>query len=123
MARQKELTPLPDFRSVELLRQAREEKNFSDEEYADLRKAVVEENRSHPTIAKRFKEVAQARDGSLEDPLLRLKACLGAARRLASNLDGLPEAPPSFMQGSAELIAWLEEQVALLGDGAQETAE
>ncbi len=123
MARQKELSPLPDFRSVELLRQAREEKNFSEEEYADLRKAVVEENRSHPTIAKRFKEVAQARDGSQDDPLLRLKACLGAARRLASSLDSVPEAPPAFMQGSAELITWLEEQLALLSEGAKEAAE
>ncbi|WP_243688327.1 hypothetical protein [Geotalea toluenoxydans] len=45
------LKPLPDFRSVDLLRQAKEEKGFSDDEYAQLRKSIVEEERSHPTVS------------------------------------------------------------------------
>jgi len=50
----KEERPLPDFRSVDLLRQAREEQAFSPADYNDLRRTVLEEDRSHPTAARQF---------------------------------------------------------------------
>lgn len=106
LARRTELKPLPDFRNVDLLRQAREEKNFSQEEYAGLRQAVVEEDRSHPTVLKRFREVA-SRDGEVEPPV-PLKAVLGAARRLEGALRSVPELPAEFVDAVSRLTAWLE---------------
>lgn len=105
------LKPLPDFRSVDLLRQAREEKNFSEEEYADLRKSVFEEERSHPTVLKRFKEVAKARDEEPADPLAPLKASLSCARRLDTALRGVENLPDQFREQVGSLIAHLEEEL------------
>jgi len=120
LARQTELKPLPDFRSVDLLRQAREEKAFSDEEYAELRRAVIEEERSHPTVMKRFKEVAAAHAEEPPDATVPLKAALAAARRLETALRSLPDLAAA--QGGAidELVALLEERLEVArGDGGE----
>jgi hypothetical protein len=109
MARQTELKPPPDYRSVDLLRQAQEEKDFSPEEYAELRRAVVEEERSHPTILKRFKEVAAGKPGHEEDPLAPLRAALGTARRLESMLLGASELPTGLAEQAGEIAGALEE--------------
>jgi hypothetical protein len=110
LVRQTELKPLPDYRSVELLRQAREEKSFSEEEYAGLRRAVIEEERSHPTILKRFKEVAAGRDEGPDQVHLD-KTALAAARRLESALRPLADLPPACQEELARLITCLEERV------------
>ena len=117
LVRQTELKPLPDYRSVELLRQAREEKSFSEEEYAGLRRAVIEEERSHPTILKRFKEVAAGRE---EGPdLVHLgKVALAAARRLETALRPLADLPLEHQEELARLIACLEERVEA-GEGGE----
>jgi len=118
LARQTELKPLPDFRSVELLRQAREEKAFSDEEYADLRRAVIEEERSHPTVMKRFKEVAAAHAEEPPDATIPLKAALAAARRLETALRSLPELAAAQDEALGQLIALLEDRLeATRGEG------
>lgn len=116
MAREAELRPLPDFRSVDLLRQAREECDFSDEEYAELRKAVVEDGRSHPTIAKRFKEVAAAKPGAELDALSPVKTALAAARRLDTALGAVPEAAQEHREALRRLIFQLEEQLPAAGE-------
>ncbi len=111
MARHTELKPLPDYRSVELLRQAREEKDFSSEEYADLRRAVVEENRSHPTILKRFNDVASSKDGGGPSPADHFKAGLSAARRLSNILDQV-EAVPEQLRNDLEILTnWMQENL------------
>jgi hypothetical protein len=110
LVRQTELKPLPDYRSVELLRQAREEKSFSEEEYAGLRRAVIEEERSHPTILKRFKEVAAGRDEG-PDPVHLDKTALAAARRLETALRPLTDLPLEHQEDLARLIACLEARV------------
>jgi hypothetical protein len=110
LVRQTELKPLPDYRSVELLRQAREEKSFSEDEYAGLRRAVIEEERSHPTILKRFKEVAANREEGPDQRHLR-KTALAAARRLESALRPLADLRPAYQEELAGLIACLEESV------------
>lgn len=120
LARQTELRPLPDYRSIDLLRQAREEKDFSSEEYAELRRAVVEEERSHPTILKRFKEVAAARADDPE-PALLLKTALAAARRLATALQPLPGLPPEHHEELGRLVAWLDEKVEAEGKSSCRT--
>jgi hypothetical protein len=117
LVRQTELKPLPDYRSVELLRQAREEKSFSEDEYAELRRAVIEEERSHPTILKRFKEVAASRDEGPDQVHLG-KTALAAARRLESALRPLADLPPAFQEELARLIACLEERVEA-GEGGE----
>jgi hypothetical protein len=114
LKRQHELKPLPDYRSVDLLRQAREERTFSDEEYADLRKSVIDEERSHPTVLKRFKETAAARGGATTDPAISLKICLAAARRLANLLSGVDNLPSAFGEQLGKLIAHLEGELASL---------
>ena len=111
LARRKELKPLPDYRSVDLLRQAREEKNFSEEQYADLRKAIVEEERSHPTAVKLFKETAAVTDPQEEDPALHYRACLQAARRLEIALRSLEDLPAGSAEPVSELAEWLEDRM------------
>ncbi|WP_432823091.1 hypothetical protein [Trichloromonas sp.] len=119
MTRHTELKPLPDYRSVELLRQAREEKDFSSEEYADLRRAVVEENRSHPTILKRFNEVAANKAGAAApSPLEQIKSGLSAARRLANILDQIEIVPQQHRDDLESLSAWLQENLERLAADA-----
>jgi len=108
MARERELKPLPDYRSVELLRQAKEENDFTEEEYAGLRKAVVEDNRSHPTVMKRFKEVASAKPGAETDHNVPLRTALSAARRLDTCLGDIPNIAEEYREGLRRLIFELE---------------
>ena len=110
LARHTELKPLPDFRSVDLLRQAREEGKCSEEEYAELRRAVVEEDRSHPTVLKRFKEVtANREDGPDQSQLLR--SGLSAARRLETVIDQLDQVSTEQRQMVGDLIRQLEREI------------
>lgn len=112
LARHTELKPLPDFRSVDLLRQAREEREFSEEEYAELRRAVVEEDRSHPTVLKRFKEVAAShQDGP--DQVQLLKSGISAARRLETVIDQLDQVSTEQRRMVGDLILQLEREVEL----------
>ncbi len=106
IGRREELKPLPDYRSIDLLRQAKEEKGFTEEEYGDLRKRVVEEDRSHPTVLKKFKEVAALREEV--NPLAPLKAGISAARRLDSALRAMESAPAVYLEQVSEMIAHLE---------------
>lgn len=114
-----ELKPLPDFRSVDLLRKAKEEKGFTEEEYGDLRKSVVEEERSHPTVLKKFKEVAALREEP--NPLAPVKASLSAARRLESTLRALSDPPEQYLAQVGDIINHLQTELELLGgEGAEE---
>jgi hypothetical protein len=110
LARHTELKPLPDFRSVDLLRQAREEREFSEEEYAELRRAVVEEDRSHPTVLKRFKEVTANREDS-PDQVQLLRSGLSAARRLETVIDQLDQVSTEQRQMVGDLIRQLEREI------------
>ncbi|MSN24934.1 MAG: hypothetical protein GJV46_03605 [Geobacter sp.] len=112
LSAREELKPLPDYRSIELLRKAKEEKGFTEEEYGDLRKSVVEEERSHPVVLKRYKEVASLREEV--NPLAPLKASISAAKRLESTLRGLSDPPVLFLQQVDEIRAHLEEELAAL---------
>jgi hypothetical protein len=114
LVRQTELKPLPDYRSVELLRQAREEKAFSEDEYAELRRAVIEDERSHPTVLKRFKEVAAARAEEPPDPAVPLKSALAAARRLETALRAVADLPPEIPEDIGRLVGLLEKRVEAL---------
>jgi hypothetical protein len=99
--------PLPDFRSVELLRQAREEQTFSPEHYNELRRAVIEEERSHPTVAKQFRELSMEYqpDRRVER---RYQGALSAARRQSNALAELDAIPPDLERAVQELVGYLE---------------
>jgi hypothetical protein len=120
LEKREDLKPLPDYRSVDLLRKAKEEKGFSDEEYSDLRKSVVEEERSHPTVLKKYKEVAALREEV--NPLAPLKASLSAAKRLDSALRGLTAPPAVYLAQIGEMIAHLEDQLEAFGLESQAEA-
>jgi hypothetical protein len=104
------------------LRKAREEKDFTQEEYADLRKAVIEEDRSHPTVLKRFKEVAAAKSDEEPLPEIHIKASLSAARRLDTALRTVTGTPEEFSSTIAELVGWLEEQLKTIGGSSRSTS-
>jgi len=106
LARQEE-KPLPDFRSVDLLRQAREEHPFSPEHYNDLRRTVFEEERSHPTAARQFRDLLQAYQPN-RGAERRCQAALSAARRLSNALAELDAVPPDLQQAVQELVGYLE---------------
>jgi hypothetical protein len=112
LARQAELKPPPDYRSVDLLRQARQERGFSDEQYAELRRAVVEEDRGHPTVLKRFKEVAASREDG-PDPVQLLRSGLSAARRLETVIDQLDQVSTEQRGMVADLVRQLEREIEL----------
>ncbi|HBA88007.1 MAG TPA: hypothetical protein DCZ75_08425 [Geobacter sp.] len=114
------LKPLPDYRSIDLLRKAKEEKGFTEEEYGDLRKQVVEEERSHPTVLKKYKEVAALREEV--NPLIPLKATISAARRLESALRALADAPAAYLHQVGEMIVHLEAQLEALSVGSEDEA-
>lgn len=120
LSNREELKPLPDYRSIDLLRKAKEEKGFSEEEYDDLRKRVVEEERSHPTVLKKYKEVAALREEP--NPLAPLKAAVSAARRLDAALRGMDGAPAAFIQQLGEMLAHLERELEALSVGSEDEA-
>lgn len=109
LQQREELRPLPDYRSIDLLRQAKEEKGFSEEEYGDLRKRVVEDEKSHPTVLKKFKEVSALREEP--NPLVPLKAAVSAARRLESALRACETAPAAFLQQVGGMLEHLEQEL------------
>lgn len=119
LGRKEELKPLPDYRSIDLLRQAKEEKNFTEQEYSDLRKAIVEDERSLPTVQKQFKEVVATHEEPEENPLLHAKAALSAARRLATALRSAQDVPEAYHDQAEAMVAHLEAQVATLEEQAE----
>ncbi len=96
--------PAPDYRSVDLLRRAEEEERFGDEEFSGLRQAVIEENRSLPTIQKKFRESVQSRQSVEQSALQAVKAALGSAKRLESFLAALPDIGGEIRPQLADLI-------------------
>jgi len=111
LARRTELKPLPDYRSVDLLRQAREEQQLPPEQFAELRKAVIDDERSHPTILKRFREATAPTRPAAEEERLALQSALAAARRLAIALKALPEFSAGHADPVVQLVALLEERL------------
>ena len=120
LARKIELKPLPDYRTIDLLRQAREEKDFSGEQYAELRKSALEEERSHPAIRKQFQEMSAANNSNpTAEHLQRCKTALSAARRLAGCLQSLEDFAEPCRESLLTLITLLEDQVADAPEGLQ----
>lgn len=103
----REERPLPDFRSVDLLRQAREEQSFSPDHYNELRRTVLEEDRSHPTAARQFREMLQEYQPDRRGER-HCQGALSAARRLSNALAELEAVPPDLERAVQELVGYLE---------------
>jgi len=102
--------PLPDYRSIDLLRQAQEEQSFAPAEYQELRRTVIDEERSHPTVARQFQQFAQTHQPE-QQQARREKAALSAARRLATNLQELADVPEEMLKAVDGLIVYLQDRV------------
>jgi hypothetical protein len=112
LVRRTELEPPPDYRCVDLLRRARHEQELPEQQYAELRRAVLEEERSHPTVLARFRELSAPHQPEDERRRQQLKAALAAARRLQTALAPLTGLPEEFPDRLTRLIAQLEGQAA-----------
>ena len=114
LARRTELKPLPDYRSVDLLRQASQEQEISSEDYASLRRAIVEEERSLPTVRKRFNDLVAPPPASAHHMLTHCKTTLTAARRLAGLLQQFDNPPVECLAQTEEIIAFIEREMKSL---------
>lgn len=110
LAKREELRPLPDYRSVDLLCKAREE-GLPEEPYHDLRKAVLEEERSHPTILKRYRDVSPPPPAD-EMEKAALRRALSATKQLENALGELPPLPDRLQPTLPALKVFLEEAQA-----------
>lgn len=110
LAQPTEIRPLPDFRSVDLLRQARELDGLQEGTYRELYGAVMESGAGHTTLAR---QIRQATAGlQPPSPGQKLKFALHAARRLQNALDPVVEITTPEREPIAQLIARLEELLA-----------
>lgn len=100
--------PLPDYRSVELLRQADEQDHFSMAEYQELRQSVIEEERSHPAVARQFRDMAHSHDPERRTAH-HYRNALMAAKRLSTSLQDIPDVPYDLSQAVEQLIGFLQE--------------
>jgi len=116
---ERRLQPLPDYRAIDLLRQAREEQGFSDDEYDRLREAVIENDRSLPTVQKQFREVAHLHNPPATDPLKQIRAALATARRLNNQLDELDDFSPDLLKELRGLMDELHRQEQKLAEDSQ----
>ena len=101
--------PLPDYRSVDLLRQADEEKHFSMAEYGELRQSVIEEERSHPSVAKQFRDMNHSHQPD-QKTLHQYRNALMSAKRLSTSLHEIPDVPNSLTEAVEQLVGFLEER-------------
>ena len=101
--------PLPDYRSVDLLRQADEEEHFSMAEYGELRQAVIEEERSHPSIVKQYRDLTHHHQPERKSVHQYRNAML-AAKRLSTSLREIQDVPPGLAEAVEQLLGFLEEK-------------
>lgn len=102
--------PLPDYRSIDLLRQAREEQPFDNDQYQELRRSIVEGERSHPLVAKQFHDMVRSQRPE-QRTARDLKNALSTARRLATGLQDLDAVPTDLVQAVDQLVGYLQERV------------
>ncbi len=110
LARSREMLPIPDYRSIDMLRQAQDEHNLNEEQFQILRDAVIEKERSHPTVAKQFRELTRQNNNLTEQQLLR--QALTTARRLEGQLQQLPQLAEEQLSSFGILLDELNKQLA-----------
>lgn len=111
LQRSGDLHPMPDYRAVDLLRQAEEEQQLSQDEISQLRQAVLQENRSFPTIRQRFNQASQAHQDATANRVQARQTILANCRRLSRSLEAEPELGEALQSPLAALITQLETEV------------
>jgi len=114
------LQSVPDYRSIDLLRQAREEQSFSEEDYATLRQTVIEQERSHPTAVKCFKSLAPQPHSDRMQQQRLFRQALSAARRLNAALEEMDDMPPEHLDVLREIVAWLDAAALTMEENGEE---
>jgi len=117
------LRPLPDYRSIDLLQQAEADTSFTNEQQQELEQAVFEGKLSHPSIAKRFREMAMDHATMEQRQLSEYKSALMAARRLQNSLAFLPDEFEGRQLDLAPLIGALQQAVDLLDEDQEPIVE
>lgn len=112
--------PLPDYRAIDLLRQAREDQLIPEEEYARLRDTVIEQERSLPTVQKQFRETARLYNPPELDPLKQIRSALATACRLDGQFQEMNDFPTPQLQNLHEIIKELSRREAEMADQAAE---
>jgi hypothetical protein len=118
LARSRQMLPIPDYRSIDMLRQASEEQQLSAEQFQLLRESVIDKERSHPTVAKQFRELSGQNVPPTEQQLV--KAALTTARRLESQLQQLPDLSAALLSACGKILEELEEQAGKFAPAAQD---
>lgn len=103
---------LPDYRAVDLLRQAEEEQQLSQDEIAQLRQAVLKEQRSFPTVRERFNQASRAHLDASGQRHQALQTALSAARRLANAIQGAEDLKADIGEPLERLTRKLEGELA-----------
>jgi hypothetical protein len=114
------LQSVPDYRSIDLLRQAREEQSFSEEDYATLRQTVIEQERSHPTAVKCFKSLAPQPHSDRMQQQRLFRQALSAARRLNAALEEMDDMPPEHLDVLRDIVAWLDAAALTMEENGEE---
>jgi hypothetical protein len=109
LLQRKQGRPLPDYRSIDLLRQAEEEKPFSMAEYNELRQAVIEREQSHQSVAKQFRDLSHSHQPD-NKRAHQYRNALIAAKRLSTSLREIPDLPHNVSHAIEGLIGFLEGQ-------------
>ena len=110
---------LPDYESVNFLRQARSKKAISGEDYARLRSAVFEDEVPAREVGRQYRGLLQtAREAALdpEEAYLRkrreaLKRILGSLRNIKTNVEVSRLLPADGLETLKKLIARVEEEL------------
>jgi hypothetical protein len=118
LARSRQMLPIPDYRSIDMLRQASEEQQLNAEQFQLLRESVIDKERSHPTVAKQFRELSGQNVPPTEQQLV--KAALTTARRLESQLQLLPDLSDAVLTACGRILEDLEHQASRFAPEAQE---
>jgi hypothetical protein len=108
LARSREMQSIPDYRSIDMLRQAREDQQLNEEQFQLLRDTVIEKERSHPTVAKQFRELTGQTNSLTEEQLLRQS--LATVRRLEGQLQQLQALPQEILQSCSLILDELNRQ-------------
>lgn len=120
LAREGDLQQLPDYRAIDLLRQAHEQPGFNEDAYQQLRQAVIGEGRSLPTVRQQYNSVARTGEAAEDATRRTRQSALSATRRLLTILESLPELGRDYSTGLHELVRQLVED---LTDETEEPTE
>ena len=77
-------------------------------EYDELRQAVIEEERSHPTVARQFRDIDHNHQPEKKTSH-QYRNALMAAKRLSTSLQDIPDVPYDLSQAVEQLVGFLEE--------------